>query len=105
MQKGQTNKIDFNSVGIFSVQRLHGFRQVVTHVHRSKRWIEIVQGCQLSIATKVLVMDLYAVQYAIPARKPKTQTTHKNKKANQTNKDKQQKASNQQNPKKWDRYQ
>ena len=31
------------------------------------------KGCQLSIATKVLVMDLYAVQYAIPARKPKTQ--------------------------------
>ena len=50
---------------------------------RSKRWVEIiVQGCQLSIATKVLVMDLYAVQYAIPARKPKTQ----NKPQKQTSK-------------------
>jgi len=42
----------------------------------------IVQGCHLSMATKVLVMDLYAVQYAIPARKPKTQ--NKTQKQQQT---------------------
>ena len=61
-----------------SARSLHTF-------YRSKRWIEInVQGCQYSIATKVLVMDLYAVQYAIPARKHKT--NHKNKQANPTNK-------------------
>ena len=45
----------------------------------------------MSIATKVLVMDLYAVQYAIPARKPKTQNkpqkqTSKHKKTQKTNK-------------------
>ena len=57
-----------------SARSLHTF-------DRSKRWIEIiVQGCQLSIATKVLVMDLYAVQYAIPARNQKHKTNYKTKK-------------------------
>ena len=76
-----------------------------------------MQGCQLSIATKVLVMDLYAVQYAIPARKPKTQNkpqkqtskpNKKNKQQKTSNNKKQQtkqKQNNQKNTKKWDRYQ
>ena len=94
-----------------SARSLHTF-------DRSKRWIEIiVQGCQLSIATKVLVTDLYAVQYAIPARKPKTQNkpqkqtskpNQKNKQQKTSNKKKQQtkqKQNNQKNTKKWDRYQ
>jgi len=60
-------------------------------------------------------MDLYVVQYAIPARKPKTQnkpqkqTSKPNKKNLQqktSNKQKQkQKQNNQKNTKKWDRYQ
>ena len=50
---------------LFSVQRLHGFK---------------------STATKVLVMNLYAVQYAIPARKQRHKTNHKQKnKQTQTN--------------------
>ena len=44
----------------------------------------------MSIATKVLVVDLYIVQYAVPARKSKTQ----NKPQKQTNKNK--KTTNQQ---------
>ena len=43
------------------------------------------RAVNLSIATKVLVVDLYAVQYAVPARKPKTQ----NKPQKQTGKNKQ----------------
>jgi len=50
----------------------------------------------MSIATKVLVMDLYAVQYAITARKPKTQ--NKTKKQQQTN----QKQTNQKHTRKRD---
>ena len=43
----------------------------------------------MSIATKVLEVDLYAVQNAVPARKPKTQNkpqkqTSKNKKTTKT---------------------
>jgi len=53
-----------------------------------------VQGCQLSIATKVLVTDLYAVQYAIPARKPKTQNKPQKQTTKPNKKDKQQKTSN-----------
>ena len=68
----------------------------------------------MSIATKVLVMDLYAVQYAIPARKPKTQNkpqkqTSKPNKQKQTTKNKQQTKTTaktkQKNTKKWDRNQ
>ena len=47
-----------------------------------------MQGCQMSIATKVLVMDLYAVQYAIPARKPKTQNKPQQKQEKHTTKPK-----------------
>ena len=61
-------------------------------------------------------MDLYAVQYAIPARKPKTQNkpqkqtskpNKKNKQKTSNNKKQQtkQKQNNQKNTKKWDRYQ
>ena len=71
----------------------------------------------MSTATKALVMDLYAVQYAIPVRKPKTQNkpqkhTSKPKKTNKQTKKQQQKKqqtkqkqNNQKNTKKWDRYQ
>ena len=71
----------------------------------------------MSIATKVLVMDLYAVQYAIPARKPKTQNkpqkqsskpNKQNNPKNQQQNKKQQtkkKQNNQKNTKKWDRNQ
>ena len=62
-------------------------------------------------------MDLYAVQYAIPARKPKTQNkpqkqTKQTQPKKQTTKNQQQKKqqtkqkqNNQKNTKKWDRYQ
>ena len=66
----------------------------------------------MSIATKVLVVDLYAVQYAVPARKPKTQNkpqkqTSKNKKTTKQQQKPTNKAKTKQpkNTKKWDRYQ
>ena len=48
----------------FSVQRLHGFCQVVTHVPLQQK-DELQLSCKavyLSIATKALVVDLYTVQ-------------------------------------------
>ena len=48
----------------------------------------------MSIATKVLVMDLYAVQYAIPARKPKTQNKPQKQTSKPNKQNKQQKTSN-----------
>ena len=48
----------------------------------------------MSIATKVLVMDLYAVQDAIPARKHKTQNKTHHTKTKRPNK----------STRKWDRY-
>ena len=55
----------------------------------------------MSIATKVLVMDLYAVQYAIPARKLKTRTNHsKNRKNTQPKPE-----PNKNDREKWDRNQ
>ena len=64
-------------------------------------------------------MDLYAVQYAIPARKPKTQnkpqkqtskpnkqkTNKQQKTSNKKQQQTKQKQNNQKNTKKWDRYQ
>ena len=64
-------------------------------------------------------MDLYAVQYAIPARKPKTQnkpqkqtskpnkqkTNKQQKTSNNKQQQTKQKQNNQKNTKKWDRYQ
>ena len=49
---------------LFFSQRLYGFRQVVTHV-QSQQKDELQLSCKavyLLIATKVLVMDLYTVQ-------------------------------------------
>jgi len=63
-------------------------------------------------AEKALVVDLYAVQYAVPARKPKTQNkpqkqTSKNKKTTNQQQKSTNKAKTKQpkNTKKWDRYQ
>ena len=50
----------------FSVQRLHGFRQVVTHV-QSQQKDELQLSCKavyLSIATKALVVDMVATPWA-----------------------------------------
>ena len=68
----------------FSVQRLHGFRQVVTHI-QSQQKDELKLSCKavyLSIATKVLVVNLYAVQRAVPARNQTKKHNQKQKKPN-----------------------
>jgi len=95
----------------YSFQRLHGFRLVVTHV-QSQQKDELQLSCtavNLSIATKVLVVDLCAVQYAVLARKPKTQTKQQKQPSKQKTQQKQPKQTKNQkqpeNTEKWDRYQ
>ena len=41
-----------------------------------------MQGCLLVVGSKVLVVDLYAVQRAVPARNQKTTTRNKRNQAN-----------------------
>jgi len=60
----------------------------------------IMQAVYLSIATKVLVVDLYTVQRAVPARKQKNQKQKKQ----QTKTTQPQPNQNKQNTEKWDRY-
>jgi len=61
---GNVRLVGLSAMGFFSGQRLHGFRQVVTHVQSQQKG-ELQLSCKavyLSIATKALVVDLHTVQ-------------------------------------------
>ena len=90
----------------FSVQRLHGFRQVVTHI-QSRQPVELKFTCRavnLSKATKVLVVDQYAVQKLSP-QENRQESKPKATKQKQAKNTQPQPNQNKNDTEKWDRHQ
>jgi len=87
----------------FSVQRLHGFRQVETHIH-SRQTVEIViymQDCQLVESHKSASSGPVRSLEAVPARKQTRKQTKNNKQKQAKNTQPQQKQ-NKNDTEKWD---
>ena len=90
----------------FPVQRLHGFRQVVTHI-QSRQPVELKFTCRavnLSKATKVLVVDQYAVQKLSP-QENRQESKPKATKQKQAKNTQPQPNQNKNDTEKWDRHQ
>ena len=97
---------DSSAFKFFSVQRLHGFRQVVTHI-QSRQTVELQFTCRavnLSKATKVLVVDQYAVQ-KLSQQENRQESKPKATKQKQAKNTQPQQNQNKNDTEKWDRHQ